>query len=543
MTTSQNASITSYFHKSDPPLRRKRPCSEYHSEEPRDSTRRGPPLKSLNHDQRSQQNHEAPQSSRQLSGRCPPDDQQISSSQLLPSSQQTLPSRTVPAPDSDNDIAQEESSSQQQDSEFSLATREPELPNPLSAIVGSAVRWDQDDKTPKPAGSDYASRYQTLISSQPTLTSSQRIIRDGETMIRNSDDESDASLEDIDDLLDNGRPSGRSFSQSNPQLPSPDDEMSRKLKRTTRGAARAAKSSWPLPSLPSLTPRKHKFSLEALIKQKKQDEASGNEIARAHSMLQSYDEYRASADPKKEILETDFIDSILKDHGDEDDIGRLKSAILRTEAMQHGKSWSFFDDKPMNASSQDSNFSTIQDEQLQKLCGKEVYRQRAFLSGYMGEYAMKRDLPKDVLFWIMDAVCKEPREDLRYSYSCTMKHAAEQLAPLLTPEYIKTLFEKLGATTTALNLEKPVEPYRTLSRHLKPTVRPGLLSLLAILGTVAEHFVAESRIHLLGMLCRLALDHTLVKSCHAVSVLEEAFENLIETMPEECFEYEVGDLP
>ena len=488
MALTKNASIFAYFRRPDQPREKKRPSPDETLEESRKRARKKSPIKRVSNTRSSES--------------AEPED-------LSSHLQHPAISPDVSGPSS------------------------PQISRSASPALYSATQSTPDES---------ASPYHPPISSQPPLTASRRIIRNGEAMVRNSDDESDASLEDIDDLLDEGRPSGRSSPKAATGLPSPDDETGHERKRTTRGASRSKnKTSQPPYALP-IMPRKYKFSLEALLKQRKQDDASNDNIAKAKSMLHTYEQDRASTDLRKGIFDTGLMESVMRDHGDEDDVSKLKSAIQRTEALQFGKSWSFFDDAPKNPPSPAPDFPIVQDVQLQRLLSEKVPRQQAFLSGFASEYTIKRGLPEEILLWLMDAICVESRDDLRYSYTSTLKHARESVAPLLTTEHIDILFRKLGASSAALDLEIPIEPHAALShRNEETTARPGLLSILAIIEAVSENIVAETRAKLLNTLCRLALDNSVIKNFRAVTAIEEAFASLMNSIPEPDFKQEVSN--
>lgn len=545
MAMSKTAPITNYFKRLNQSFQRKRPFPDDESEESRESSRRKSPIHEFNDNQDAHRSSDASQPSSQPSRQSLADKSPQSSPQDSPPFRQKLPARTISSPNSNKYGKPEPHQPQSRGlaspciDKDTILTRQPDFATPAPGAAGTPSSKDKLHETPTIAPNKATTHYHSMTSSQPTLPSSQRIVRNGETMIRNSDDESDASLKDIDELFDGGRQSP----EANSQLPSPDDEGSHRPKRTTRGIRPARKSHSQLPSGLPVMPKKHKFSLEALVKQKKKDEASKDEIARAESMLESYDQRKGSTGRGKGLLDTSLIDSVMKDHGDEDDIGKLKSAIQRTEALQHAKSWSFFDDDAEDTTSQVSEFPVVQDERLERLFGEPLPRQQAFLSGYAGEFATKRDLPEEILLWIMDALCMESRDDLRYSYASTLRHATEQLTPLLTPNYMDVLFQKLGAAATALNFETLIVPHATISQSVEATHRPGLLSLLAVLGSAAGDLSAESRVHLLNTLCRLTLDRSIVKSCHAIGVIEEAIASLIESLPEEDLQHEVGNTP
>lgn len=382
-----------------------------------------------------------------------------------------------------------------------------------------------------------------------TLMSSQRVVKNGEVMIKNSDDESDSdsSLDDLNELLlrEGRKPRGE------PSYPEPEvsalplnrnTEDGRRM--STRRRTKSDKVAAPLISALPVQPKKYKFNLESLARQRKQEEASVEDIARANAMLKSLEQQEASASgaaPTKGPVDAMFIDIVMKNNGDEDDIGRLKAAIRRTEPLHHGKSWSFFDEQAEERLCEQSDFPILVDDRLGCILGKTSSRQQAFLSGYVGELTMKENLPEEILLWILDAICFEPRDDLRYSYTATLTDASEHLASILSTERIDMLFQRIGATAAALDIEGPVIPYAALSQSIKAVSRPSLLSILGLFQNLASDLGAESRIHLISTLCRLALDHSTSNSCHIISAIEDAFASLIESIPGQDLDHDVGN--
>lgn len=436
--------------------------------------------------------------------------------------------------------------------------RSSQLANPDQTPISSSDEPLAQDVTkaaaPIPLQDETASRGPVFSSSQTLLTSSQRIVRNGEVMIRNSDDESDSSLEDLDDLI------ARNPSKDYPPLPACNlgdffssieaGKHTEKVKKQTIGisAQDEKPASLHCSALPVI-PKPHKFSLELLAKEKKQHEAGKVSVAHALSLMESYDQRKASRNEKsqvldqKDTLEADLMTKLVKSEEDGDNIGRLQIAIRRTEALQYSQSWSFFKDHPGSPLQHRAAFPAIKDQRLRQVLDAPASRQQAFLSGYIGEYANKASLPDELLLWIMHEVCFETRDDLRYSYADTLKHAAVQLSPLITLEHIDTLFRKLGATATATNIKEPVVPQAVLSHNIELISRPCLLSILDLLGGIARSLAVDCRTHIFCLLCRLALDHSIVKDFHLINAIGDLFSKLADLYPEDDNDPEVRARP
>ena len=421
--------------------------------------------------------------------------------------------------------------------------------NPTPARV---FRDETSHVPPMPVLNDPTSRNADVLGSQGTsLMSSQRVVKNGEVVIRNSDNESDSdsSLEDLNDLLLlEGRKHWGNSSYPESQSPAlPLDKNAEDGRRmSTRRRAKTDKGAAPRCSALPVQPKRYRFDLESLARHRKQEEASVKDIARANAMLRSFEQEKPSASGNSEAVSTKgpfdaaFIDVVMKEHRDEDEISRLKAAIQRTEALHHGRSWSFFHEQAEEPLFEQADFPDVGDDRLGPVLGETSSRQQAFLSGYVGEFAIKEDLPEEILLWIMDAICLELRDDLRYSYTATLTDASKLLASVLSPERIDMLFRKIGATAAALDIEGPVIPHAALSQSIGAISRPCLLSILDLFQNSASDLCAESRIHLICTLCRLALDHSIANSRHTMSTIEDTFARLIESIPEQDLDREVG---
>lgn len=195
----------------------------------------------------------------------------------------------------------------------------------------------------------------------PVLTSSQRVVINGEVMIRNSDDESESSLDDIDDLLT--RKSAMIPSpQKEPEAVLPPSAKQRDLHSgsSTRSRTRGARPALARRSPSSLPqPPRYEFSLDSLEQRSNDDRASEADAAKARTLLDSFENPKGPAqnDFSNQVktgakVDATLLASVMKNGGEEEDIDRLMTAITRTEAFHQGKSWSFFDDLHRSSSAE-----------------------------------------------------------------------------------------------------------------------------------------------------------------------------------------------
>ena len=385
-----------------------------------------------------------------------------------------------------------------------------------------------------------------------SIISSQRVVRNGELVIKNSDEESgsDSSLENLEDLLLlEGRKGQREASCSESQLHSSPPNRNTKdgSRMSRRPGTKTDTVAAPLRSAPPVQAKRYKFDLETLVRYRKQEEASTGDFTQASAMLRSLEQQKVSAfgtaraASSTRPLDATFVDMVMKEHGDEDELSRLKAAIQRTEAFSRDKSWSFFDEQGIKPLCEQSDFSNSEDDRLGRMLRKTTSRQQAFLSGYISGYAMKERLPEEIILWIMEAICLESRDDLRYTYTATLIDASKELSSTLSPERINMLFRKIGATVEALDVEGPLNLYPALSQRIEAVSRPNLLSILDLFRNIASSLGAETRMHVICILCRLVLDHSVAKSCHVISAIEDAFASLVESIPQQDLDSEVSE--
>ena len=193
---------------------------------------------------------------------------------------------------------------------------------------------------------------QPSSSQGPVLMSSQRVIVNGEVVIKNSDDESDseASLDDIDDLLGVRKPASAlpSPTTAHPHGPISPNATERNGTVTRSKTKIATLTRARQPSSHVSTRSTYKFSLDSLKRQNKENAAAEAGSTEAWSLLDSVGE-KAPREmtshvhtPGAELIDADLVASVLKDKREEEDISKLMTAIHRTEAFDQIKSWSFF---------------------------------------------------------------------------------------------------------------------------------------------------------------------------------------------------------
>ncbi|KAI4172967.1 MAG: hypothetical protein LQ343_003254 [Gyalolechia ehrenbergii] len=182
----------------------------------------------------------------------------------------------------------------------------------------------------------------------PILSSSQRAIRNGEVVIRDSDDErsdTDVSLDDLDDIIASHRPplaSAPSSGDRLPLLPSPRVTRSKTPRNDSKGRSRLVAATAKQEATQVAIP-KFRIPLEALIQQRQADDRTKLSLKNAKYLLDSLEERTPAAFAAgSAMLDEDLLATVIKDEVDGSGMEKLLGAIERTEALDLRKTWSFF---------------------------------------------------------------------------------------------------------------------------------------------------------------------------------------------------------
>lgn len=399
---------------------------------------------------------------------------------------------------------------------------------------------EENDDSQGNRTSDLLERSSEPVEHGPIMRPSKIMVRKGETMIRNSDDESDSdmSLDELDALFAKQRPLVK-------QLPRQQTDVS--PKRSTLVSERQSKAG--STSVKGLKKKEHthpkkvqqvtpkyKFSLESLVKQTESDNAVQAGVTQANSLVAALEQRSQATDAKQRVVVGDIgglLASVVDKEGEPGKADRLMQAIHRTEAFHQEASWHFISRDSLHQHDEEQEFPSLEMNGIfQKLFRDSLNRTQAFLSGYIGEVAARGKLSNDVLLWTINATCFEPSKHLRDAYILTIVDAADQVTPLLKPSTLTHLFQELGASDEALDIQKTTFP---LARYIPTSSLNVALpwsrvsSLLTLLSKTAQYLSTEARIHALCLLCRLSLDADLLSNSGVVVKVEDAFRSLAAT--------------
>ncbi|KAI5310173.1 hypothetical protein KEM55_000882 [Ascosphaera atra] len=368
-------------------------------------------------------------------------------------------------------------------------------------------------------------------------------LKDGERVISNSDPESD-DLEEGWDLSDDGDNGG----EKDEHAKSPDRSNTRVLRSATKKEeAKAAPASThepssskptdtlpPRPPIPTtastdtknitFSPEVSKFanSLDALLRDSDRDREVDEKVAHAKASLARYTEEAMTADDEatreagsnKKRLTEEFLSTLVGEDG-EGGAGkteRLSRAIDRTEALDRGRTWSFFkaEDEPRPRTPPPGFPVHHVEAGSWALCLQDpASRDRAMLSGGVTDVfaSSAGSLPDDILLWILRLVAYEPRESIREAYCSILKYAtADRIARVFTPSCIDELFRRLGAKADALSVSCEMSYEETIPKQHTIPSRDSLLSTLCLLESISDRLNKDARSHALLLMLRLSVD-------------------------------------
>ena len=296
---------------------------------------------------------------------------------------------------------------------------------------------------------------------QPTAPSSQRVVKNGETFIRNSDDESDSdsSLADIDEIL---RPRKR-IKSSSPltELGSSEPEFPTTTPLPTKTPLRSSRRLRQNTRRDASEDKKYKFSLDQLLERTERDSAEDEAYRRALALANEVPVHQVHSDsnsgpgqPSK-LLTAESLASKIKVE-DPDDLDKLMQALKRTEALQLNSTWNFFGDPDPISELDIPPFPRVANFPWSAWAQKPASQEIAFLSGTAADIAAAGNLPTEILVWILEYSYFEPREDLYFAYLLVAEKAGSQIGDILDATRLTNIVSRLGMSMEA------AEPYRKI---------------------------------------------------------------------------------
>ncbi|KAL8831973.1 MAG: hypothetical protein Q9170_005067 [Blastenia crenularia] len=433
------------------------------------------------------------------------------------------------------------------------------LPDPTQSTPANSIDQHPTPPTARPGKSAPTRSFTEEVSASqaPIISSSQRTIRNGEVVIRDSDDErsdTDISLEDPDDLIASRRPPLQSISSSDeelPSLPSLVPTRSNASYHAMKGKSKPANTTVNQRPTPAVIP-KFKFSLDALIKQRQIDDSSRLSVENAKFLLDSLEEQKPAAlHAGSPALDEELLATVVRNDDERGDMDKLAGAIKRTEALDQPKRWQFFREEDEIGNAGPPKRPAVTDPYWKSVFEDHTSWQQAFLSGHVGELASFRKLPNEILHWLLDAACHETRDDLCHSYCqalrvgeptlytttssrITVQDIPDQIGGCLDISKCNELFRCIGANSESLDLEKVAAPMTITSNGNWQTILRRVVGLPLSSFTGLRSRKAKTDLGPLGGSNRFDEpgNRELARDCTVLSKIEDTMSAIVDRMNE-----------
>jgi hypothetical protein len=227
-----------------------------------------------------------------------------------------------------------------------------------------------------------------------------------------------------------------------------------------------------------------------------------------------------------EILQNIKID---KDEGaGQRDAQKVLKAVQRTEATNTVQRWYFFETEPTSPLRKRQPFpkQSLSREWKDDLAEPQ-FRHQTFVSGFAENMiTYGKQLPDEILLWILDEICVEELGELRNAYRGILKASPEQVHSLVTPELARKMFVNLGATATATTLSDKIRPHPEVSNAYSHHRWSRLRSLFGVISAIAKPLLQETRLQILVLLLRMSADHLLLERADLLSAMQTALYNV-----------------
>lgn len=188
---------------------------------------------------------------------------------------------------------------------------------------------------------------------------------------------------------------------------------------------------------------------------------------------------------------------------------RIKRALKRTEATLAELRFRFFDT---------SSAKSSKPERLPfprkgvKKWGIDLRdprtRHQTFVSGFAEDMVkLNQTLPDEIFLWLISEMPKESDTVLRTSYCNTLRESHEQIGRLFGPELIRTMFQSLGGSSTAIDVTKRISAVQELAYPCGKRSWAKTRSVIRFLGLVSRSLEMDARIYVVIMLLRVSCDY------------------------------------
>ncbi|CAD6445596.1 011a36a3-7401-4e4e-b207-c1d164605912 [Sclerotinia trifoliorum] len=395
--------------------------------------------------------------------------------------------------------------------------------------------------SPQSSGLDLNTATEPMSSqkSSPSLSEPPTSIPQSSSNISNgvvpgSDDEdedgfSDSSLEDLDVIFKTNRTASVTTSSCAPAPATPRASRSRKPPVST------AKLS----PLTLRTPH-YKFDLKHLMGSAAADAALEAKERRLEEMVQEDTEM---GEDEPTSFKDDVHGNILRELNEEKEDGggkevqKVLDAVKRTEEMNVGNRWYFFETKESPMLKRQPFPTPSLPENWKNDLFEPQTRHQTFVSGFaenMVTYGKK--LPDEIIQWILNDFCMEEQNDLQNSYLFLLRISGRQVHGLVTPEVIRKMFRSIGATTTAITVSEKIKPRPEIADAYSHQPWPKVRALISLINLIAKPLQEASRLEVICILLRLCIDPILLERVDLLSLVQKALHNLCLYMDPDSWE-------
>ncbi|KAH8880160.1 hypothetical protein GQ53DRAFT_849131 [Thozetella sp. PMI_491] len=253
-----------------------------------------------------------------------------------------------------------------------------------------------------------------------------------------------------------------------------------------------------------LVPKHPKLDMKKLVAQARQYEKNDAIVAGIEE-LQGANDKEGSRDGSPEDMEGMLLD--------QDDSGKLLQAVKRTGAAAR-MHWHFFTVKDEGGFVATTAFPKHAAQGKWAFLSAAETRSDHFVSGLAhSKQARHRNLPDEILLWILDEITSEKRHVLRSQYLELIRACeSEQLRSTLTEQRISQLFLKLGALEEAVDPNLALTILSTRQDNPSGTIYDrkdwaNLCSVLGLIASVSDKLSDKARERTIHILLRLGIDN------------------------------------
>jgi hypothetical protein len=363
------------------------------------------------------------------------------------------------------------------------------------------------------------------VSAPPVST--QSILKNGTRVaVRDSDSDDSLSLVSLDDLLGLTKEDDETSASSPPEE---DDRLEKQrkdaLRLFTSGRSDALIGKDKLRSILASS-RTNTTSINKFLSHQSAHIAAKKEI----ELFADSDE-ESPPRSNKTPTRIDLVSTLQSyTNATEEDAAKLVGALARTDALSQENCFYFFrPDACARSKRKQEDRPFPEDGVPLRLfrCYDDRLRNDTFLSGYMAELARNGKLPPNAMRWIFMSLPHEQDARLRSAYiQCLGKGAASWAPTGLTPLDVRSCFGILGAKQSSSEMLSPIESVRKLYDQ-PPTPSAMLVSMLDTFVDMYPYMSFEALAQLASIVCRLAIDSSLMSHAQIADRVESIFDRLL----------------